>query len=85
MVGIGQAMFGSQTFMEGTPQKSNFDKYRMIRMPEAPKAIEVHFVENEIDPTGMGEPPFPPVFGALANALYKATGKRQYDQPFFEG
>ena len=83
--GIGQAMFGSQTFMEGTPQKSNFDKYRMIRMPEAPKAIEVHFVENEIDPTGMGEPPFPPVFGALANALYKATGKRQYDQPFFEG
>jgi isoquinoline 1-oxidoreductase subunit beta len=30
----------------------------------------------------MGEPPFPPVFGALANALYKTTGKRFYDQPF---
>ena len=29
----------------------------------------------------MGEPPFPPVFGALANALYKATGSRFYDQP----
>jgi len=30
----------------------------------------------------MGEPAFPPVFAALANALYKATGKRFYDQPF---
>jgi CO/xanthine dehydrogenase Mo-binding subunit len=31
---------------------------------------------------GMGEPPFPSIFGALANALYKATGKRVYRQPF---
>jgi CO/xanthine dehydrogenase Mo-binding subunit len=30
----------------------------------------------------MGEPPFPPIFGALANALYKATGQRHYHQPF---
>jgi isoquinoline 1-oxidoreductase beta subunit len=33
-------------------------------------------------PTGLGEPIFPPVFAAVANALYKATGKRFYDQPF---
>ena len=54
----------------------------MIRNSEAPKQIDVHFVKNEIDPTGMGEPPFPPIFGAIANAMYKATGKRQYHQPF---
>ena len=54
----------------------------MIRIGEAPKAIDVHFVQNDIDPTGMGEPPFPPIFGAVANALYKATGRRSYDQPF---
>jgi isoquinoline 1-oxidoreductase subunit beta len=54
----------------------------MIRMIEAPKSIEVHFVENKIDPTGMGEPTFPPVFGALANSLYKATSRRFYKQPF---
>ena len=30
----------------------------------------------------LGEPPFPPVFGAVANAMYKATGERQYNQPF---
>ncbi len=80
--GIGHAMFSGLTFTEGAPDQKNFDKYRLIRHSEAPKAVDVHFVENGIDPTGLGEPPFPPVIGALANALYKATGKRYYNQPF---
>ena len=79
--GIGNALYGELTFKEGVPDKSNFDSYRMIRMSEAPKEIEVHFVENDIDPTGLGEPMFPPVFAAVANALYRATGKRHYRQP----
>lgn len=80
--GIGNALYGELSFKDGAPEKTNFDRYRIIRMSEAPKAIDVHFVKNEIAPTGMGEPPFPPIFGALANALYKATGKRVYKQPF---
>ncbi len=80
--GIGNAFFGDLPFKDGVPQKSNFDQYRMIRMAEAPKKIEVHFVKNDIDPTGLGEPLFPPIFGAVANALHKATGKRYYQQPY---
>ncbi|MFZ5999525.1 MAG: molybdopterin cofactor-binding domain-containing protein [Bacteroidota bacterium] len=80
--GIGNALFGEMTFNKGVPAKKNFDTYRMIRQKEAPKQVEVHFVKNEFDPTGLGEPLFPPVFAAVANALYKATGKRYYDQPF---
>ncbi len=80
--GIGHAMYSAMTFKDGTPEQSNFDKYRLIRHSEAPKAIEVHFVDNGIDPTGLGEPLNPPIIGALANALYRATGKRVYDQPF---
>lgn len=80
--GIGNAMYGELTFRDGQPQQHNFDRYRIVRHTEAPKNIEVHFVQNKIDPTGLGEPPFPPVFGALANALYKATGRRYYKQPF---
>ena len=82
--GIGQSMYSGLTFTEGVPDQSNFDKYRLIRHHEAPKAIDVHFVQNEIDPTGLGEPPFPPVMAALANALYKASGKRFYSQPFIK-
>jgi isoquinoline 1-oxidoreductase subunit beta len=46
--------------------------------------IEVHFIENTEDPTGMSEPAYPPVYAALANALYKATSKRLYNQPFVD-
>lgn len=80
--GIGNALFGEMTFKDGVPEKNNFHQYRMIRMSEAPKEIDIHFVKNDINPTGMGEPPFPPVFGALANAIFKSTGKRQYHQPY---
>lgn len=80
--GIGNALYGEMTFKDGVPQKNNFNTYRMIRQIESPKSIEVHFVQNEIDPTGLGEPLFPPIFGAVANALYKATNKRYYEQPF---
>ncbi len=80
--GIGNVLFGGLRFEKGVPMQKNFNQYRMIRMKEAPKKIEIHFVQNNIDPTGLGEPPFPPIFAAFANALYKATGKRHYHQPF---
>jgi isoquinoline 1-oxidoreductase beta subunit len=80
--GIGHAMYSEMTFKDGVPQASNFDKYRLIRHNEAPRKQEVYFVKNDIDPTGLGEPPLPPVMGALANALYKASGRRYYHQPY---
>jgi len=80
--GIGNSFYGALTHKNGAAEQSNFHNYRMIRHNEAPKKIDVHFVQNDIDPTGLGEPPFPSVFGAVANALYKSTGKRYYNQPF---
>jgi isoquinoline 1-oxidoreductase beta subunit len=80
--GIGNAFYGGLIHKDGAPVQNNFNRYRMIRIHEAPKKIEVHFVQNDIDPTGLGEPPFPPVFGAVANALYKTQGERFYQQPF---
>lgn len=80
--GIGNAFYGALTHKAGAAEQTNFNTYRLIRHHEAPKRIDVHFVENDTDPTGLGEPPFPPVFAAVANALYKKTGKRHYEQPF---
>lgn len=80
--GIGTALFSKMSFTNGVPDKSNFDSYRIICINEAPKEIEVHFVQYNIDPTGMGELAYPPIFAVLANALYKATGKGFSDQPF---
>lgn len=79
--GIGHAMYGDLTFDNGKPSNKNFDTYRLIRMNETPK-VEVHFVENDLSPTGLGEPGLPPAGGAVANAIHKALGKRLYKQPF---
>ena len=81
--GIGHAMYGKLSFKDGIPQETNFNAYRLIKYNEVPE-IEAHFVDNGIDPTGLGEPALPPTGGALANVIFKATGKRIYKQPFAE-
>lgn len=79
--GVGHSMYGDFGFDAGMPTATNFDRYRLIRMKEAPK-VEVHLIQNELAPTGLGEPTLPPAGGAVANALKAATGKRIYQQPF---
>ena len=79
--GIGHAMYADFSFDDGKPAYQNFDRYRLIRMQETPK-VEVHFVQNEERPTGLGEPGLPPAGGAVANAIHAALGKRLYNQPF---
>jgi isoquinoline 1-oxidoreductase beta subunit len=79
--GFGHAMYSELTFKDGSTEQKNFNSYRLIRMKEIPE-VDVHFVKNDIDPTGLGEPALPPTGGAVANAFFKATGKRLYKQPF---
>ena len=79
--GIGHAMYGDLSFENGTPGVKNFGAYRLIRMEEAPE-VDVHFIQNGLSPTGLGEPALPPAGAALANAIKKATGKRILAQPF---
>ncbi|HCZ35896.1 MAG TPA: isoquinoline 1-oxidoreductase, partial [Cytophagales bacterium] len=79
--GLGHALYGQVTFKDGAAEQRNFNNYKLIRYNEVPQ-VEVHFVDNGIDPTGLGEPALPPTGGAVANAIFKATGKRLYNQPF---
>jgi len=81
--GYGHAMYGKLSFKDGTSEQTNFDQYRLIRMKEIPE-IEAHFVDNGIDPTGLGEPALPPTGGAVANAIFKATNIRLKNQPFID-
>jgi isoquinoline 1-oxidoreductase beta subunit len=76
-------MYSKLSFRDGAADQNNYNTYRLIKMKEVPE-IETHFVDNGIDPTGLGEPALPPTGGAVANAIFKASGKRLRNQPFIE-
>jgi isoquinoline 1-oxidoreductase beta subunit len=80
---MGHAMYGNLTFKDGSPTQKNFDTYKLIRMKEVPE-VDVHYVDSGFDPTGLGEPALPPTGGAIANAIFAATGRRLRSQPFIE-
>jgi isoquinoline 1-oxidoreductase beta subunit len=79
--GIGHALYADFSFKDGVPSVNNFNGYQLIRMAQTPK-VDVHFIESDVAPTGLGEPTLPPVGAAVANAIYKATGNRLTKFPY---
>jgi isoquinoline 1-oxidoreductase beta subunit len=73
--GLTAALYGAITIEQGRVVESNFHNYRMLRMPEMPE-IEVHLIESDARPGGIGEAALPPLAPAVANAIFAATGKR---------
>ena len=80
--GLTAALKDAITFKNGAAQQDNFDSYRMLRMNEAPKDIQVHLIENNEAPGGVGEPGLPPIAPALGNAVFNLSGKRMRVLPF---
>ena len=60
----------------GITEQSNFDMYRLVRMPDAPRALHVELLDTDAPPGGIGEPGAPRVAPAIANAIFVLTGHR---------
>jgi isoquinoline 1-oxidoreductase beta subunit len=60
----------------GQIQQSNFHDYPLLKIAEAPKRLDVHIIQSEIDPRGCGEMGIPTLAPALANAIFNACGVR---------
>ena len=84
----GAAVFGTSivrtgeiTAVNGAIKQSNFHDYPVTRMMQAPYQTNVHIVDSDAPPAGVGEPGVPPFVAALCNAIFAATGKRVRDLP----
>jgi isoquinoline 1-oxidoreductase beta subunit len=79
--GTSIARTGEITANHGVIKQSNFHDYPVTRMNQAPYQINVHIVDSEAPPAGVGEPGVPPFAPALCNAIFAATGKRVRELP----
>lgn len=83
--GVGMALTEDLKIEEGRIINPNFNKYKIPKTTDMPE-IKAFIVENE-DPStpsglkGIGEPATEIMAAAIANAVYNATGKRQYSLP----
>jgi isoquinoline 1-oxidoreductase beta subunit len=78
--GLSTALMGEITVRDGVVEQSNFHDYRLLRINQAP-VVDVHFIDSEEDPRGLGEPPLPPLAPAVCNAIFAASGRRVRELP----
>jgi len=81
VMAYGAAAVHETHFMDGKAVETNFHQYKMPRITDIPE-IEVHIMDNDEKPGGVGEPALPPFAPALCNAIFDLTGKRIRKLPF---
>jgi isoquinoline 1-oxidoreductase beta subunit len=69
------------TFRDGATEQSNFHDYMLATIDQAPE-VECHFIQSDVPPMGLGEPPMAPAPPAITNAIFAATGVRIRQQPW---
>jgi isoquinoline 1-oxidoreductase subunit beta len=78
--GLGAILKSQITLENGRVNEGNFDGYEVLNISEMP-SVEVHILQTDAYPTGVGEPGVPPIGPAVANAYYQATKKRARTLP----
>ncbi len=81
--GFSTMMAQKITMENGRIQQSNFHDYEVLRIPDTPK-VDIHFIQSDYSPTGLGEPALPPLAPAIGNAIFAATGHRVRKMPLSE-
>lgn len=78
---IGYIKYAQITLENGAAVQNNFYDYEVNRITDAPESINVEIINSGEKIGGIGEVGVPPMFAAIINALYDATGKRYTNFP----
>ena len=81
MMGLGYALTEEVRFKGGQIFDANFDTYEIPRFSWLPKLDSVLVPNPDVPPLGGGEPPIVCMGGAIANAIFDATGARLFELP----
>jgi isoquinoline 1-oxidoreductase beta subunit len=81
IMGISASMFEKMEVENGELTPTIYGPYEMALMKHAPKNIEVVLLQNADVPGAVGEPPLGPIGAAIANAVFRLTGKRLRSMP----
>jgi nicotinate dehydrogenase subunit B len=80
-MGLGYCLSEEIHFKGGAIEDLNFGSYQIPRFSWAPKIESVLVENNEIAPSGCGEPPIVGMGALIANALFDASGIRVQQLP----
>jgi isoquinoline 1-oxidoreductase beta subunit len=78
--GLSATLHGRITFKDGRTEQGTYRDFPVMRLGETP-VIDIHVVSSRLRPSGAGEQPVPPIYAAVANAVFAATGQRIRELP----
>lgn len=83
MQSASRTLFEEVQFDESSVTSLHWGDYPILDIVDAPEEIDIVLIDRpDLPPYGAGEPAVKPVAGAIANALYDATGVRIRRVPF---
>jgi len=80
---VSRALWEEVTFDNKSVTSNDWLSYPILDMTEAPESVECVLINRPaVRPNGAGEPSTRPIAGAVANAIFEATGVRLRRAPF---
>jgi CO/xanthine dehydrogenase Mo-binding subunit len=80
---LSRALYEEARFARGGMENTDWAGYPIMRFSDAPQEIVISLIDRRDEPSlGAGEPAGSPVFAALANAVFDASGARLRAIPF---
>lgn len=81
IMGLSASLYEKMEVVDGELTPTIYGPYKMAQLKHSPKEIDVVLLQGMDKPGAVGEPPLGPIGAAIANAIFRLTGKRHTHLP----